>query len=114
MVRIDCLLSSSVMNFSHHIHMIYFVNIAKAAYDSARQFQTSLSSLVKSNESLQSSVSAWAFHEQEAVRSLNGKYNGQADPVLRDGDNVSKLLGRTSTLYAEKVSLYNTLEALLC
>jgi hypothetical protein len=82
--------------------------IAKAAYDSARQFQAALASVVKSNEALQSSFSAWAFHEQEAVRSLNGKYNGQADPILRDGDNVSKLLGRTSTLYAEKVSFSRT------
>jgi hypothetical protein len=62
--------------------------------------------MASANEAMQNAVSAWSYYEQESVRALNGKYNGQADSVLRDGDNVQKMLSKTSTLFAEKVSSY--------
>lgn len=75
----------------------------KCSLDCCRQTQAALSSLVAANEAMQSAVSGWSYCEQESVRALSGKYNGQTDNTLREGDNVQKMLGRASTFYAEKV-----------
>ena len=77
--------------------------IAKAALDASKQMQAAYASMVQSQTTMQSALSAWGHFEQESVRALNGKYNGQQDPALREGDSVPNMLNRMSLYHSEQV-----------
>lgn len=80
--------------------------VAKAALDASRATQAALLSMQQANTSMQSALAGWGNFEQESVRCLNGKYNGQQDPVMRDQDGVPKMLNRMSLYYAQMVKFF--------
>lgn len=74
--------------------------------------QAAYASLVQSGTAMQSALAGWGNFEQETVRALNGKYNGQQDPLMRDGDGVPKMLNRMSSYYSQVVRIFVQIDLL--
>lgn len=83
--------------------LIYDYISAKFALEASRTSQAAFAAVSSANTAMQSALAAWGYFEQESVRCLNGKYNGQQDPLMREGDSAPKILNRMSFYYAQTV-----------
>ena len=75
---------------------------SKAVLEATRSAQQAYSSMVQANTNMQSALAGWSGLEQDSVRALSGKYNGQQDPMVRDADGVALSLQRLSKFYSDQ------------